>query len=337
MSRKKIAVTGWATESGVGRELCDAVAHLPILGTFLFTHVTKRNRFDLIPEAVRYISGGRDPMGEMEAFIERFHPDVMLTWEWPANWGFPALWRKRGIRWVNVVHWDWFPLQQMEILKQADLVAPNELCQEGLRSLGLSGTILPVPVDLERFTFSERREASRFGMAYGAGGPHGRRSLVETLEAWEGLPDAPELVIRSQNRCPEYRKVQRTRLVVGSLPDPAAVYADFDVAVQPSKFEGVGLSLLEAQACGAPVVTVDAEPMKTLAPDLLVAAIPSEVSTMNGNCVTAWTPSVSDLRRVVSELRGQKDISMLSKKARLNAEQYSWEHLRGRWEGFLLR
>lgn len=92
-----LSACGWSADCGVGRELIDAVANLPVSGAFILTHTTKRNRFDGIPENLRYVSGGRDPLGEMRAFVEKYKPDVMLTWE------FPALWKPMWVRWVQVI------------------------------------------------------------------------------------------------------------------------------------------------------------------------------------------------------------------------------------------
>ncbi len=329
----RLAVVGWATESGVGRELCDAAANLPLVGAFLLTHVSKRNRFELVPGAT--VSHGRDPFMEMTSFIEASRPDTVLTWEIPGRWEFPEVWRAKGVRWVNVVHWDWFPADQVPLLASADLVAPNEMCREGLAGrYGLSSTLLPVPLDVRRFPFSRRRAAQRFGMAYGAGGPTGRRSLGEVLEAWGLLKNAPPLEIRAQIRPPEFVPSPWAELLVGSLPDPAAVYSGYDVAVQPSRFEGVGLSILEAQACGLPVITVDAEPMRSLAPDLLVPAARGTVAPMKGHEVDSWTPSVPAIASLVERLR-DSDIGPLSEAARRRAELNSWDVLRPRWTDFL--
>lgn len=330
----RLALVGWATESGVGRELCDAAANLPTVGSFVLTHASKRNRFDLVPGAT--VSHGRDPAGEMAAFIDERRPDTVLTWEIPGRWEFPDVWRRRGVRWVNVVHWDWFPAAQTDLLSSAELVAPNETCRDGLAGrYGLGSTLLPVPLDTARFPFMPRRKAGRFGMAYGAGGPYGRRSLGEVLEAWRMLPAPPPFEVRSQAGAPEFAPSPGARLLVGSLPDPSGVYAGYDVAVQPSKFEGVGLSLLEAQACGLPVITVDAEPMRSLAPDLLVpAAGRSAVSPLKGHEVDAWTPSAVAIASLVTRLH-DSDIADLSMAARRRAETHSWASLGGMWRDFL--
>lgn len=329
----RVVVVGWATESGVGRELCDAVTNLSIVGAFVLTHASKRNRFDLIPEAIRHVSHGRDPRSEMESFIENVRPDTVLTWEGAPRTEFVDVWKRAGLRWVNVVHWDWFP--GVRALRGAQLVAPNEMCRAGLsNSYGLPSDLLEVPVDTKRFPFRRRLKANQFGMAYGAGGPHGRRCLVETLSAWRLMGDAPPLRVIAQGKTPEFSEAPGVELLTENFWNPAEVYSTLDVAVQPSRFEGVGLSLLEAQACGLPVLTLDAEPMRTVAPDLLVRATRSTVENMPDHPIDAWTPAPEALAKAVEGLR-DVDIADLSERARARAERSSWNALREAWSVFL--
>lgn len=332
----RLALIGWAADSGVGRELCDAAIHLPVVGAFVLTHASKRNRFDLVPEPIRTVSHGRDPAGEMAAFLDHTRADVVLTWEGPARWEFVDVWRAKGVRWTLRVNWDWFPAECIHAVSQADLIAPNEMCRSGLKAkYRLESTLLPVPVDLGRFPFVRRDRARRFGMAYGAGGPHDRRCLRETLAAWRLLPAPPPLLVRAQARPPEFEETLGVELRIENLYDPADLYSGFDVAVQPSRFEGAGFVLLEAQACGAPVVTVDAEPMRTAAPDLLVPAARSTVSNMKGHEIDAWTPAPEAIAAMVARLDGQP-VGELSERARRRVErEYSWATLRERWIRFL--
>lgn len=308
----RLSVCGWACDSGVGRELTDAVVNLPVSGAFILTHSQKRNRFDLIPQHIRYVSGGRDPKGEMNDFLDKHKPDVILTWEAPGRWDFPEIWKARGIRWVNVVHWDWFPAKEVAQLRSADLIAPNVVCQEGLTKRSLRSTLLSVPLDISKFEYKERTKATRFGMAYGAGGPFDRRSVTEVLAALEKMVEPPPFTVKAQKKCPEFKPVKGAKLLIENSWEPSKIYEDFDVAVQPSKFEGVGLSILEAQACGVPVITIDAEPMKSLAPSFLVKAEATGVSTLNGNDVISWKPSVDDLASVMGSLK-DKPLQELSK------------------------
>jgi glycosyltransferase involved in cell wall biosynthesis len=329
----RLAVVGWAADSGVGRELIDALRHLPVLCAFIFDDSGKPTRSDLL-DVPHHMSQGRDVVSEMKSFIETHRPDTVLTWEAPGSWAFPEIWNARGIRWIHVVHSDWFAPQYVHLWRHAVLVAPNRACQDELMIMGLTSVLLPVPVDTERLVFRQRTKCSLFLSVYGYGGMEDRRSLPEIFAAWAAMEDPPPLVIQAQRRPPELNHMRLPHgieIKVGNVPEPADLWTTGDVAVQPSRYEGVGISLLEAQACGAPVITTDAGPMKDVAPDLLVAAERTKSVRHLGRVFQSHVPSSHHLKRLVEGLYG-KDISELSSRARTRVEStFSWKALRGRW------
>ncbi|HFE65934.1 MAG TPA: glycosyltransferase family 1 protein [Chloroflexi bacterium] len=69
--------------------------------------------------------------------------------------------------------------------------------------------------------------------------------------------------------------------------DLPALYSDADLFVFPSLYEGFGLPLLEAMACGAPVISSDASSLPEVAGDTAVL-LPSHNQT-------AWTNAIFDL------------------------------------------
>jgi glycosyltransferase involved in cell wall biosynthesis len=234
-----------------------------------------------------------------------------------------------------VVHWDWFAQDKKSIWKKATtLVAPNRMCLDGLRANGYAPVLLPVPVDTDKFAFKLRDKADHFVSIYAYGGPHERRSLAEIFECWRGIENPPRLTIYAQKRPSELGKVGTApgiEVLLGNAPDPWMLYEEGDVAVQPSRFEGVGVSMVEAQACGLPVVALDAPPMNEIAPDLSVAVKKTVMVEIMKKSLPAHIPSVDSFRDRISSLAG-KDISGLSRQARKRAEdEFSWRALRPRW------
>lgn len=53
----------------------------------------------------------------------------------------------------------------------------------------------------------------------------------------------------------------------GPVAELGEVFADFDLLVMPSRFEGLGLVAIEATLCGLPVVTTDAPGLREALPD----------------------------------------------------------------------
>src|ERR687898_840788 len=87
----------------------------------------------------------------------------------------------------------------------------------------------------------------------------------------------------------------------GRVPDQhLRPFANCDVCLTPSRWEGLGLPLYEATAFGMPIITNDNPPMNEIVEDgfngLLVSAHP-DGETRSG--LTAYTPDVDDLARAI--------------------------------------
>lgn len=334
----RLGLVGWASDTGLGMELRDAMGNLPVASMFILQHPGRPASKDIKFTKPAFVSQGWDVTKEMFDWLAETKLDTVLTWETPGDWRFPAIWHDRGVRWVCVMHWDWFSPEKRQGYAHADLISPNMQCRDGLKGIhGLDSTLLPVPVDLERLPFKARRYAHRFVSVYGQGGPFDRRSIKEMVEAWRRIPMAPPLTIHAQKEPKEDFGLLPpcVSIEVGNVASAEDLYAENDIAVLPSKFEGVGLSLVEAQALGLPVITTDMEPMRTLAPELLVECSMFTVEYMKEHRIPAAYPSVDALVKVVDSLHG-KDITTLSHDARRRVEtEYSWTVLKDRWMQFL--
>lgn len=335
----KLALVGWAADSGVGRECIDALRHLPVSAAFILPNDSKPTRHDLLPSNIHvHLATNGDPEAQMEAFLARTKVDTVLTWEVPGFWGFPGIWARRKVRWVHVVHWDWFDKSKAEIWKQAALIAPNMMCQNLLKNYGLPSVLLSVPIDTDRLVFKERKKANLFVSVYGYGGSHDRRSLPELAAAWGAMKNPPSLTIKAQVKPPELRNLVLSRgidLWVGNTPEPSDLYDNADVAVQPSRYEGLGLSMLEAQARGVPVITTDAAPMNEIVLEPRISVQRMAMVEVFGKHLESFVPSSEALRRIVEGMAG-KEIHGQSRRARhLVESKFSWRVLMPRWLSIL--
>jgi len=143
------------------------------------------------------------------------------------------------------------------------------------------------PIDEKRFVVIPEGVEDRFRPEAGAGGQnvrfefgiHGpyvlfvgelsvRKNILNLLDAWAGMPeDGPSLVLAGRHRPDQIdvpmevkmRGLAGSVVLTGYFPDHAlpTLYAGAECFVYPSFLEGFGLPVLEAMACGTPVVTTD--------------------------------------------------------------------------------
>jgi glycosyltransferase involved in cell wall biosynthesis len=212
-----------------------------------------------------------------------------LALDYPPNFA-----RLKGKRRAGVLIYeaDRFPPHWAQALKALDVAfVPSRFCLEAAAAAGVPREMLAVtPFGVNTKTYKPRlRGASTVGgsplqQATGrafnfltVAAPHIRKGLAETVEAFcmaFGPADDVGLVLK----CPpiarlggrpwEYARIEdflpdsrdgQIALVAETLNEAQMVglYRGADVYVQASYGEGFGLALLEAAACGTPVITTN--------------------------------------------------------------------------------
>jgi hypothetical protein len=140
---------------------------------------------------------------------------------------------------------NWHPLVDL-------WVARTEQGLAHLKALGYENSVrCEVPVDLSEFTFTERTEIGPIVFTNGWGGIHDRKGWPEIQQMLELRPGG--VTVFSQKTLGAGEE--------GAVADPADIYRFADLIIMPSRFEGVGLTLLEAWASGCLVLTTNAPPM----------------------------------------------------------------------------
>jgi glycosyltransferase involved in cell wall biosynthesis len=94
--------------------------------------------------------------------------------------------------------------------------------------------------------------------------------------------------------------------------DLAVLYSHAGVFVLPSLYEGFGLPVLEAMACGAPVVCSSAGPLPEVAGDAAVLLPPEDA--------VIWARAISDV------LTNRRTAEALRQKGFLRSRAFSWQH-----------
>jgi len=204
-----------------------------------------------------------------------------------------------------------------------------------------------LPIEIAPFPFTLRHQARRFLHVMGFGASHNRRQTREVITGFllANLPGATLTVHCCQDPRPEYGQHDDPRVTYrrALLPDQAAIYADHDVLIQPDSYAGFDLPLLEAQACGMPVITTDAAPMNEQVRDPAALVPVNKVirlETRSGsptrlNCdqhlVTAEGVAATITKLAAGDIRAKSEL------ARVYAESRAWTEPRAEELRTLLR
>jgi starch synthase len=248
------------------------------------------------------------PIGYYPAW-EKTQADLALRYsDWLPTQGLPS---SRYVR----------SKQKREELRLADLIlAPTSFVEKTIRKFHPHKTIARAPygVDTKFWTIGAKRKDIGLLRFIYSGQISLRKGIPMLLEAWEkaALRDA-ELELVGLWQLARSRRLPRN--VTFRPPCSAEAlrerYRAADVFVFPSFFEGFGLVLLEAMACGLPAITSEA----TAGPDIMTESCGRLLPTGN-------------LEALVETLRWfdtqREQLPILSRAARARAECYTWENYR---------
>lgn len=178
--------------------------------------------------------------------------------------------KAKGIIIACVPNWElfggWFSSQN-----QADIfLCPSQMTYRFLKFFGFTNSVqVPCPINLNLFPARELSGPARYfvhnaGLVY----KDDRKATREVIEAFKRVPRSDiRLVVRLQKSAQLPPLDPRITISVGNLNEPSELYAEGDVAIQPSKLEGIGFSVLEAVLSGIPVITSDFPPMNEFVRD----------------------------------------------------------------------
>ncbi len=158
-----------------------------------------------------------------------------------------------------------------------------------------------------------------------------RKNLLRVIEGYAQLPAATRqaypLVIAGRAHLlghplyPDPRPaiaalgVRDTVLLVGDVSEDEkpVLYGGATLFIWPSLYEGFGVPVLEAMACGAPVITSNTSSLPEVAGDAGLLIDPTDASAIT---------------RAITHLLADTDVrSDLSARGRERARQFSWDHV----------
>lgn len=216
--------------------------------------------------------------------------------------------------------------QKIAEMKLADLVlAPSRFVERTiLKYMDKQVRLAPYGVDLEQWHPAEeqqRREAAPLRFLF-AGHISIRKGLPLLFEAWRRaeLRDAQLELVGSWHLSERCRADLPANISYLGHRSPAGLrqaYQQSDVFVFPSYFEGCALVVLEALACGLPILASDAS---------------GAADYLDASCGRVFP--AGNLEMLIEQLREfakrRDEIPAMKRAARLKAEQMTWKNYRSR-------
>jgi glycosyltransferase involved in cell wall biosynthesis len=247
--------------------------------------------------------------------------------------------RELGVATVGIPNWEWFRSDDQN-WNYCDLfVCVNNMGLRTVRSFGRTNSILlPWCLDLESLPKRSVKGPARvFIHNAGLVDSDDRKGTRDTVESFRRTRRKDiRLIVRLQKEVPLPKTDDRIDVQIGNIESHADLYQNGDVAIQPSKMEGIGFSILEAACSGFPVITTNYPPMNeyVLQPELRVGT-----RWWNRKAFpTAWVkqahlrlPRGAELTRRI-EWCAENDMAPFSNQNRAWAEEtFAPNHLRQQW------
>lgn len=255
-----------------------------------------------------------------------------------AEW-ISALGKRLGLTQVHFLHGGDLPEMASSdpdrirgVLGRADaVVAPSPYLQGMSRSLGLDAAVIPNVLQLDDYPFAERRALEppirilwmrTFHSIYGP--ELAVRTLARLIES--GIDARLTMAGQDKGLESECRDLAASlrlgdRVIFpGFLRGPAKIeaFSEHDLYLHTNRVDNTPVSLLEAAACGLPVVATRVGGV----PDLMGDA---------GILVEPESPEAS--AQAVESLIGSSElVERLSRSGRFLAEGCSWPRVHGRWK-----
>lgn len=255
--------------------------------------------------------------------------------------------KQSGVKTIGYYVWELFdPQIAAECNHLYDkIICPTKACYEKFKSLGMKNTeYVQWGIDLNLFKPKERPERNnkvRFFHPAGWGGMHSRRGTQFVIDAFQKLNDPnAELLIHTQNGTGT-QKGNSIKIIRGTVPREEIIrmYQESDVAVLPSKWEGLGLTFLESIGCGLPIITVDAPPMNEFVRDGETGLLCRIDERQNYQDI--FVEGVhADIDDMVEKMRMMLDINFrysMSKNIRTFATKFSIEKFKSSMLSIILR
>lgn len=320
----QVGIVGYCCSTGLGIVAQDFYKHLPFARWLVAENTFLGVDRAQLDSSCRIVDSSFTATN-LEAWLKGL--DAVFSVEHGYVPGLWTLAKARGVKIVLMPNAEWFRPDAPEMQLVDSFIAPTLACAEMLEQTGFGSktSYIPHAVDGERFAFRRRERAEIFLHCRGLGGYKARKGTDIFLEAARRCPEVRFII--------QYQRPLETRCpgnveLLGPTAKPEEQYLKSDVAIQPSRWEGAGLQILEAMSCGLPTIVPDGPPMNEYPADklLCIQALPNPVMIENKPWVS-WEMDVNSLVQTIKQLHHQP-IAHMSERARAQMELRSWPRLK---------
>ena len=276
---------------------------------------------------------------EVASALEGLQGIVVL--ETPWNQQLLPTARRLRMRVACVPRWEWFRGSDPTWAMVDLFLCPSDFCLKVVRSYGWMNSLqLPWTVDLSQLpTRIVRGPARVFFHNGGLMDRDDRKSTRDTIAAFRRVRRRDvRLIVRLQKPAELGPVDDRVEVRIGNLENVSGLYAEGDVAVQPSAIEGIGFMVLEPVCCGVPTITTDCPPVSDYVtqPELRTKTRWFNRPVFSSRAARIrhahrHPPSVNDVTRRI-EWCTDHDLTTISLENRMMAQRmFNPDALRARW------
>jgi glycosyltransferase involved in cell wall biosynthesis len=262
MDLKNWAVVGFKDDTGLGRLAADLISilgighHLVVPSERLPTHALDPSCDILLDPNLPECNLPTQVLYGLEGLI------ILERSSW-----YPSLLRlakSLGIYTIGVPMWEWFKGDD-ERWRYCDLfVCPTHMAVNVLKQYGFENSqYIPVPLNIHSLPHREVNGPARLYVHNGGLiDRDDRKGTRDAIAAFKMTKRKDiRLLVRLQKSEPLPELDDRIQVEIGNVGNHGDLYREGDVALQPSKMEGVGYMVIEPFASGLPVITTDYPPM----------------------------------------------------------------------------
>jgi len=341
---KRLGIIAYSNNSGLGVIAANFRKWLPLDSQFVIRHPIK-GTYDIdIPHTFGDIEATIDQLNE---YLDICKPEVVIVVETPFNFDFFKIMHERGIKVVLIPMIDSISYEKfLSYEKYIDLVinftkVGQKIYEERWPGDGINGIHLPYPIDTEYFCPLDVKAGYTFAHSEGWGGSGHRKGTDLIYTAYQQLQhivkEKPTMWMHGQPGEVRHSHLQQkgmTSVQQKDLSNAIDLYRQGSIYVCPSRREGLGLPILEAMACGLPVITTDAAPMNEWFPKdyPLLVKVRNQSDLPYGD-VPMYTPDALDLMKKMEFAYKNPDLmGQIGKTNRIIIqENFSWDALRDKY------